>query len=72
MSEVIIGIIAELTIIVTCIFGIYIVFTQGILPIYNHSNSKQETKVESSNDFIQGCIKDSVIIENGKVIIKCK
>ena len=67
-----VGIIAELTIMVTFIFGIFIIFTQGILPMYNHSNSIQETKVESSNDVIQGCVKDSVIIENGKVIIKCK
>lgn len=67
-----VGIIAELTIMVTFIFGIFIIFTQGILPIYNQINSIQETKVESSNDVIQGCVKDSVIIENGKVIIKCK
>lgn len=67
-----VGIIAELTIMVTFIFGIFIIFTQGILPMYNHSNSIQEPKVEVSNDVIQGCVKDSVIIENGKVIIKCK
>lgn len=67
-----VGIIAELTIMVTFIFGIFIIFTQGILPIYNQINSIQETKVESSNNVIQGCVKDSVIIENGKVIIKCK
>ena len=67
-----VGIIAELTIMVTFIFGIFIIFTQGILPIYNQINSIQETKVESSNDVIQECVKDSVIIENGKVIIKCK
>ena len=67
-----VGIIAELTIMVTFIFGIFIIFTQGILPIYNHSNSIQETKVGSSNGVIQECVKDSVIIENGKVIIKCK
>ena len=69
MLEVILGIIVELAIIV---FIIYTIFTQGILPMYNHSNSIQRTKVESFNDAIQGCIKDSVIIENGKVIIKCK
>ena len=69
MLEVILGIIVELAIIV---FIIYTIFTQGILPMYNHSNSMQETKVESYNDVIQGCIKDSVIIENGNVIIKCK
>ena len=67
-----VGIIAELTIMVTFIFGIFIIFTQGILPIYNQIDSIQETKVGSSNDVIQGCVKDSVIIENGKVIIKCK
>ena len=48
-----VGVIAELTIIATFIFGIFIIFTQGILPMYNHSNSIQEPKVQVSNDVIQ-------------------
>ena len=66
------GIIAELTIMVTFIFGIFIIFTQGILPIHNQNNVITETKLESYNNELSGCTKDSVIIENGKVIIKCK